>query len=134
MISIADELDFGVRALRAGAAGFASKSWSHEQLRQAIRDVGLRGGHVGPRLAQALASVVRPVDGAQRPHEQLSDRELDVLQRLANGESIKRIGHVLAVSPKTVSTYRRRLLGKLRLENNAQLVAYAIEVGLVPRR
>jgi two-component system invasion response regulator UvrY len=123
------EADYAVRVFRAGAAGYLTKDRSLEQLAEAIRRVYRGGMYVSPSLGEALAA---RLGGSLEPdHGSLSDREFQVLRGLARGESIKSIAAHLAVSPKTVTTYRSRILEKLGLGSNAELVRYALEHGLL---
>jgi two-component system invasion response regulator UvrY len=124
------EMDYAVRVLRAGAAGYLTKDRSLEQLIDAIRRVYRGGMYVSPSLGEALAA---RLGGAEREpgHGELSDREFQVLRGLAEGEPLKSIAQRLAVSPKTVTTYRTRIFQKLSLRTNAELVRYAIEHGLL---
>ncbi len=123
------ESDYAVRVLRAGAAGYLTKDRSLEQLVEAIRRVYRGGMYVSPSLGEALA--VR-LGGDERPaHEALSDREFEVLKALAEGETLKAIAARMTVSPKTVTTYRARILQKLALRSNADLVRYSIEHKLI---
>jgi two-component system invasion response regulator UvrY len=120
------ETDYAVRVLRAGAAGYLTKDRSLEQLIDAIRRVYRGGMYVSPSLGEALAA--RLGDAEREPaHGELSDREFQVLRGLAEGEPLKSIARRLAVSPKTVTTYRTRIFQKLSLRTNAELVRYAIE-------
>jgi len=86
--------------------------------------------YVSPSLGEALAARLGVLE-REAGHEVLSDREFEVLKGLAGGESVKSIAGRMAVSPKTVTTYRTRLLQKLRLQSNAELVRYALEHGLL---
>jgi two-component system invasion response regulator UvrY len=120
------EADYAVRAIRAGAVGYLTKDRSMEQLVEAIRRVYRGGMYVSPSLGEALAA--RLGGGARGPaHEELSDREFQVLRGLAEGEPLKAIARRLEVSPKTITTYRTRIFQKLSLRTNAELVRYAIE-------
>jgi two-component system invasion response regulator UvrY len=123
------EADYAVRVLRAGAAGYLTKDRSLEQLVEAIRRVYRGGMYVSPSLGEALAA--RLGGSPETAHGTLSDREFQVLRELARGESLKSIAAQLAVSPKTVTTYRSRILEKLGLDSNADLVRYALEHGLL---
>jgi two-component system, NarL family, invasion response regulator UvrY len=120
------ETDYAVRVLRAGAAGYLTKDRSLEQLIEAIRRVYRGGMYVTPSLGEALAARLGSA-GEEPGHGQLSDREFQVLRGLAEGEPLKSIAKRLAVSPKTVTTYRTRIFQKLSLRTNADLVRYAIE-------
>jgi DNA-binding NarL/FixJ family response regulator len=124
------EADYAVRVLRAGASGYLTKDRSLEQLVEAIRQVYRGGMYVSPSLAQALAARLGRL-GRDSAHKGLSDREFEVLMALAEGETLKSIAGRMAVSPKTVTTYRSRVLQKLGLRSNADLVRYALEHGLL---
>jgi two-component system, NarL family, invasion response regulator UvrY len=123
------EEQFAVRVMRAGAAGFLTKDAAGDQLVQAIHAVRARGKYVSPTVAEQLA---RDVDGSTRRvrREELSDRERQVLLGIAAGQSLTAIAQSMSLSVKTVSTYRTRLLRKLDLHSNADLVKFAIETGL----
>lgn len=120
------EADYAVRVLRAGAAGYVTKDRSLEQLADAIRRVYRGGMYVSPSLGEALAARLGGSD-RERAHDALSDREFQVLRGLAEGESLKSIAIRLAVSPKTITTYRARIFQKLSVRTNAELVRYALE-------
>jgi two-component system invasion response regulator UvrY len=124
------EADYGVRVLRAGAAGYLTKDRSLDQLVDAVRRVYRGGVHVSRSLGDALAARLLGSD-REPAHAGLSDREFEVLRGLAEGEPLKAIAARMSVSPKTVTTYRGRLLQKLGLHSNADLVRYALEHGLV---
>jgi DNA-binding NarL/FixJ family response regulator len=130
VLSAHPEDQWAVRALRGGASGYLTKDHSPEQLLDAIRRVHRGGRYVSPTLAERLAAQLgQEFVGA--PHEQLSDREFDVLRGLGTGRSVKEVAAVLGLSPKTVSTYRTRLMEKLGFGTNADLVRYAAEYGLI---
>jgi two-component system, NarL family, invasion response regulator UvrY len=124
------EADYGVRVLRAGAAGYLTKDRSLDQLVDAVRRVHRGGIHVSRSLGDALAARLLGPEG-EPAHAGLSDREFEVLRGLAEGQALKAIAARMSVSPKTVTTYRGRLLQKLGLQGNADLVRYALEHGLV---
>jgi two-component system, NarL family, invasion response regulator UvrY len=130
VLSVHPEDQYAVRALRAGAAGYLTKDHSPEELVAAIRKVHRGGKYVSPALAERLA-VGLEIGAADAPHEQLSDREYDVLCLLGSGRTVKEIAGRLALSPKTVSTYRARVLEKMKLASNADLVRYAAQHGLI---
>ena len=119
-----------MRALRGGAAGYLTKDHSPEQLVEALRRVVRGGRYVSPSLAERLAQEVA-AGGDHAPHQALSDREFEVLTLLGSGHTVKEAAFTLALSPKTVSTYRARLLEKLALASNADLVRYAAQHGLI---
>jgi len=129
VLSMHSEAQYAVRVLKAGAAGYVMKEWALEHLVEAVRKAHRGGRFVSPELAERLAAQLH-VSGSPATHEQLSDREFDVLRRLAAGASVKEIAARLGISPKTVSTYRARLLEKLGAKTNADLVRYVIQHGL----
>jgi DNA-binding NarL/FixJ family response regulator len=130
VLSMHAEDHYALRALRAGASGYVNKESAAEDLSGAVRKVLAGGTHVSARLAETLAKSLRH-DGSRPPHERLSDRELEVLRGLAAGKTVKEIGIELALSEKTVSTYRTRLLEKMQMRTNAELIQYALREGLI---
>jgi len=130
VLSAHPEDQWAVRALRGGASGYLTKDHCPEQLLEAIRRVHRGGRYVSPTLAERLAAQLgQDFDGA--PHEQLSDREFDVLRGLGSGRTVKEVAEALGLSAKTVSTYRTRLMEKLGFATNADLVRYSSEHGLI---
>jgi two-component system invasion response regulator UvrY len=130
VLSVHPEDQWATRALRAGANGYLTKDHSPAQLLAAIRRVHAGGKYVSQTLAEQLASQVH--DGLERPpHERLSDREFEVMRRLGNGQTGSQIAEELGLSPKSVSTYRTRVLQKMGLDSNAGLVRYAATHGLI---
>lgn len=130
IMSLHGEEQFAVRALRAGAAGYLTKSAAPEQLVTAIMKVIRGGKYVSETLAERLAAEVGGAT-AESPHERLSDREFDVMRGIASGSSVSEIAAQMHLSVKTVSTYRTRLLEKMGMSNNAELTRYALEHNLV---
>jgi len=130
VLSAHPEDQWAVRALRGGASGYLTKDHSPEQLLDAIRRVHRGGRYVSPSLAERLAAQLGQ-DFVGAPHEQLSDREFDVLRGLGSGRTVKEVAASLGLSPKTVSTYRTRLMEKLQFATNADLVRYSSEHGLL---
>jgi DNA-binding NarL/FixJ family response regulator len=130
VLSAHPEDQWAVRALRGGASGYLTKDHSPEQLLDAIRRVHRGGRYVSPTLAERLATQLGQ-DFVEAPHEQLSDREFDVLRTMGRGHSVKQVAETLGLSPKTVSTYRARLMEKMRFTTNADLVQYAASHGLI---
>jgi two-component system, NarL family, invasion response regulator UvrY len=124
------EEQYAARAYKAGAAGYLTKESAAEELAAAIRKVLSGGRYVSRSFAERLAGHLSGETGAE-PHEILSDREHLVLCRIASGETVSQIADELALSVKTISTYRARLLEKLQLANNAELMRYAIDRRLV---
>jgi len=130
VLSMHPEEQFARRALRAGAAGYLTKDSVSEELVTAVRKLLTGGRYVSTALAERLAiELGKPDDKAL--HERLSDREFQILQLLASGKTVSEIAQDLAVSIKTVSTYRSRLLLKMAMKNNAELIGYAIRNHLV---
>jgi DNA-binding NarL/FixJ family response regulator len=124
------EEQYAVRALRAGAAGFLNKESAPDQLVQALRKIVRGGKYVSPALAERLAfRLGSETDRAL--HESLSNREFQVLCRLASGKTVGEVAQEMALSVKTVSTYRARILEKMEMKTNAELTHYAIRNGLV---
>jgi two-component system invasion response regulator UvrY len=132
MLSVHAEDQYAIRALRAGAAGYVTKETAPEDLTAAVRKVLQGGRYVSPRLAEKMAAALATRDGTtQLLHEGLSDRELQVLRMLAVGKSVKEIGADLSLSEKTISTYRTRIIGKMKIRSNGELMRYALRAGLV---
>lgn len=131
VLSIHAENQYAVRCLRAGAAGYLTKESAPEELVNAIRQVAAGGKYVSRVLAESLALRLNETEDRPR-HETLSDREFQVLQLMGAGKTATEIADELSLSVKTVSTYRARLLKKLALKNNAEVIQYAIQNRLVP--
>jgi DNA-binding NarL/FixJ family response regulator len=130
VLSIHAEEQLAVRVLKAGASGYVTKENAPNELVSAIRKVVNGGRYISPRVAEILAFGLN--DNPQRPrHETLSDREFQVMQLMAGGKTLIEIAEELRLSAKTVSTYRTRLLEKLNLKTNAELMRYALDLGLV---
>jgi len=130
VLSMHDELQIARRALDAGAAGYLTKDSRPDLLMAAIRKVAAGGRFIDPALAERM--VFETGDGAQRPvHELLSEREFLILRLLVGGMSINAIAQDLAISSKTVSTYKARLMVKMNCQSNADLVRYAVAHGLI---
>jgi DNA-binding NarL/FixJ family response regulator len=130
VLSVHPEDQFAVRALRAGAEGYMTKESAPEELVQAIRKILAGGRYVSPTLAEELALGLTK-DFARTPHETLSDREYEVMCRIASGRTVTEIAGDLSLSVKTISTYRARILEKLGVKNSAEITRYAIRNGLV---
>lgn len=130
MLSMHPEEQYAVRAVRAGASGYLTKESAPEELVGAIRKVSRGGKYVSASLAEALTSVLNEDDN-RLPHETLANREHQVALLIASGKSVSEIAQELSLSVKTVSTYRARILEKMRMTNNAELIRYAIKNALV---
>jgi two-component system invasion response regulator UvrY len=123
VLSMHREDQFALRAIRAGASGYLTKDSAPDQLVTAIRQVVAGAYYLSPWLADRLAREVTR-DRVQAIHDQLSDREYQVMMRIASGQTTKEIASELSISPKTVGTYRARLAKKMNLSTEAELTAY----------
>lgn len=129
ILSMHAEEQYAVRAFKAGASGYINKASSGEELRKAILKIIKGGQYVGPSLAEKI--VVQLSQPGKVPHENLSNREFEVLCSIASGQTVKEIAAKLSLSDKTISTYRRRILDKMDMRTNAELTHYAIRNRLV---
>ena len=130
VLSIHPEDQYALRVLKAGAAGYVTKASAPDELIDAIRKVHRGGKYISPSIAEKLAFQLS-ADFEEMPHEALSDREYQVLCLLASGKTVTEIADELALSVKTVSTYRARILEKMDMKNNAELIHYAVQNKLV---
>lgn len=122
------EDQFGVRTLRAGADGYVTKDQAASDVIEAIQRILQGRRYISPRLAECLANYVST---PEQPHDLLSDREMQILRLLAEGRKPTEIAAELHLSIKTVSTYRTRILEKLKLSSSADIIRYAIRHNLV---
>ncbi|WP_024302001.1 response regulator transcription factor [Pseudogulbenkiania sp. MAI-1] len=130
MLSMYPEEQYAVVALKAGANGYASKDIEADELVRAVREVAAGRKYLSPRAAQLILAQFDGVDN--RPlHQKLSAREYEIMLLIIKGVSLTEIGEKMFVSVKTVSTYRSRILAKLGLSSNAELVRYAVRHGIV---
>ncbi len=130
ILSIHPEEQYAVRAFRAGASGYLTKESAPDELVAAIRKVSRGGKYVSSSLAERLASDLE-ISDEQLPHKTLSDREYQVMCMIASGKTVTEIAQELSLSPKTISTYRSRILEKMKMKNNAELTYYAMKNRLV---
>jgi DNA-binding NarL/FixJ family response regulator len=130
ILTMHPEDQYAVRAFRAGASGYLTKQSIPDELIRAVETLAAGRKYITPSVAEALASEVHH-DTTKLPHEQLSDREYQVLLRIAAGRTVGEIAAELRLSPKTVSTYRTRLLEKMEIKTSAELTHYAFAHGLV---
>lgn len=130
ILSIHPEEQYAVRAFRAGASGYLTKESAPDELVAAIRKVSMGGKYVSSSLAERLASDLENVH-KQLPHKTLSDREYQVMCMIASGKTVTKIAEELSLSPKTISTYRSRILEKMKMKNNAELTYYTVKNRLV---
>ena len=125
------ESHYATTLLRQGASGYLNKECDPEEIATAIRTVFRGRKYISPAVAELLADGLAGGDGDKPAHEQLSERELQVFLRLAQGETIGNMAKAMFLSVKTVSTYRTRVLEKLKLASNSDLTYYALKNGLI---
>jgi len=130
VLSMYPEEQYAVRVLKAGASGYLTKESAPDELIAAIRKVSLGKRYVTPSLAEKLAFNLQ-VDADKPLHENLSDREYQVMCMIASGKTVGEIAEKLSLSAKTISTYRARILEKMKMKNNAEITHYAIQNRLV---
>lgn len=130
VLSMHNEPQIARRALASGASGYLTKDSDPEMLMAAIRKVAGGGRFIDPELAESMV-FDSGGNGERLPHELLSEREFHILRLLVQGRSINEIADELSISNKTVSTHKARLMQKLNFQNNAELVRYGIDHGLV---
>jgi DNA-binding NarL/FixJ family response regulator len=130
LLSIHPEEQYARRALKSGAAGYLTKESVPEELKEAVKRVLAGGRYVSATLAEKLAFDLRR-DADIPAHELLSDREFQVLRMLASGRTVKQIADEIALSVKTISTYRARILFKTGMKTTAELIRYALQSRLV---
>ncbi|MBI2434226.1 MAG: response regulator transcription factor [Candidatus Hydrogenedentes bacterium] len=130
VLSVHPEEQYARRVLKAGAAGYLTKDSAPDELVKAVQKICSGGRYVSASLAEMLAFTFQE-DGDRPAHEGLSDREYQVLRLMASGYTISEIAEKLVLSVKTVSTYRTRLLQKMNMSNNAELMHYAFQNGLL---
>ena len=129
ILSVHPEDQYGLRFIKAGAAGYLMKEGAPEELVTAIRKVNAGGKYVSASLAEKLVSHLDASD--KPPHEDLSDREFQILCMIAQGKPLKSIADELCIGEKTVSTYRSRIMEKMKIGTNSGLTRYALENHLV---
>jgi len=130
ILSMYPEEQYAVRALKTGASGYLTKESATDELISAIRKVYLGGKYISSTLAEELAFYLEN-DTERKPHDKLSNREFHVMSMIASGKTVNKIAEELSLSPKTISTYRSRILEKMKMKTNAELIHYAIKNGLV---
>lgn len=130
ILSIHPEEQYALRALKAGASGYLSKDTAPDELVKAVQKVLLGKKYISQSIAEKLANTLSS-KADKDLHENLSNREFDVMKLLANGKSVSEIAEVLSLSVTTVSTYRARVMTKMNLKSNSDLTKYAIENKLI---
>lgn len=131
MLSMYPEDQFAIRALKAGASGYLHKDSPPNILVEALRTIAKGGEYLSPAITSLLFKEVNS-DGSGLPHKMLSDREFEVLLYIGEGKSISEIANQLSLSVKTISTYRSRILDKMNMDNNSDLVKYILIHDLAP--
>jgi len=126
IMSMHEEKQFGMRAIKAGASAYLGKNTMHEDLIKAIKMVLQGRKYITPAIAEQMADSLND-DTTAELHEHLSRRELDVFRMLAEGKSTTEIAKLLKLSPTTISTFRSRIMEKMKMKSNAELARYAYE-------
>lgn len=130
MLSMHPEDQYAVRALKAGASGYLTKNTAPEKLVDAIQVIAAGRKYITPELAESLATHL--TDDSDKPlHSTLSDREFETIRMIASGKKLSEIAEAMALSPKTVSVYRARILEKMKMKTNGELTRYALENRLI---
>ena len=130
ILSVYPEEQYAMRLIKTGASGYLTKDTAPEELVTAIRKIVSGGKYISKNLtSKMIEEITEPTH--KKPHELLSNREFRVMCLIATGKSLKEIGDELNINIKTVSTYRTRLLEKMKMETNAQLTRYAMENKLI---
>jgi two-component system invasion response regulator UvrY len=133
ILTMYDNDEYATRVIRAGASGFVAKAASTDELLGAVRKVAGRGMYVSPAVMEKMVERLGPGRDTT-PESLLSDREMQVLVRLAGGSATREVSEALGLSVSTVETYRSRILDKLNLRNNSDMTRFAIRRGLIEAR
>ena len=130
MLSMHEQHEYAVRAIRAGASGYLTKDSASRELATALRKIAAGGAYITAEVAEQLALGAMP-EAEAAPHSVLSDREFQLLRSLVSGNTVSEIAESLNLSVKTVSTHKARLMQKIGVENNGELFRYAMRHGLL---
>jgi len=130
ILSIHPQEQYAIRALKLGASGYLCKESINEELLSAIKKIAAGGIYISTTMAENIALDIND-DRDKLPHEKLSQREFQIMYMLAKGKSVKEIAGELFLSDKTVSTYRMRLLKKMGMKNNSEIIYYALKNNLI---
>ncbi|MEW6569677.1 MAG: response regulator transcription factor [Nitrospirota bacterium] len=130
MLSVHSEEQYAVRSLKAGASGYLTKESAPDELIAAVKKISRGGKYVSSSVAEKLVSELEPSD-TKPCHESLSDREFEVMHMFASGKTLKEIAEELSLSIQTISTYRTRILDKMKMNSIADVIRYAVKQGLV---
>lgn len=129
ILSVHAPEQYAVRTIKAGAAGYLTKESAPEELVKIVRHIISGRKYITPEIAEMLAESYN--DNDKPPHENLSDREFEVMKLIASGRTVSEIADVLSLSVNTISTYRSRILEKMRMGTNAELTHYTISNKLI---
>ena len=130
MLSMHPQEQYAIRAIKLGASGYLTKDTASEELLTAVKKISSGGKYISQSFAESLASYLDK-DTIRQKHEILSDREFEIMIKIANGRSLQDIGNELFISIKTVSTYRSRIMGKMNMNKNTELTKYCLENNLI---
>ena len=130
ILSMHPEEQYAIRALKTGASGYLTKSGAPDELIKAVKKILSGGKYITSTLAESMADIFQTNLDAPA-HHQLSNREYEVLCKIAEGKNVKQVAGELFISEKTVSTYRSRILEKMNMKSNTELIRYALKNGLV---
>ena len=125
ILSLYPEEQYAMRMLKAGASGYVTKEAAPDELVNAIRTIVSGRRYINPRQAELIADSL--LDVGKQPHEMLSDREFEVMKKIAMGKRLTEIAKDLHLSVKTISTYRTRILEKMKMKSNSEIIRYALE-------
>ena len=130
VLSMHPEDQFAVRVIKSGASGYMTKESAPAELVGAVKKIMAGGKHISTSVAEIMASYIT-MDSKRPPHEQLSNREFQVMRMIASGKTVSEIARMLSLSVRTISTYRARILEKTGMKTNAELTHYAFQHSLV---
>ena len=130
VLSMHPEDQFAVRVLKSGASGYMTKESAPAELVGAVKKIMAGGRHISTSVAEIMATYLT-LDSKRPPHEQLSNREFQVMRMIASGKTVSEIARMLSLSVRTISTYRARILEKTGMKTNAELTHYAFQHSLV---
>ena len=130
VLSMHPEDQFAMRVIKSGASGYMTKESAPGELVGAVKKIIAGGKHISTSVAEIMASYIT-MDSTRPPHEQLSNREFQVMRMIASGKTVSEIARMLSLSVRTISTYRARILEKTGMKTNAELTHYAFQHSLV---
>ncbi len=130
VLSMYPEEQYALRAIKLGASGYITKASASDELILAIRKISKGGTYISSSIAEKLIFSLKD-DSESHPHHKLSDREFQILQLVASGKTMTQIADELCLSVKTISTYRSRILEKMNMKSNAELIHYALKHNII---